>query len=67
MPKCMGFTSLTVPNQLLGETPNLCNSLEVQSLILLHIRLSYLLTVMKPGEVVIRASRMRGSLKDDYG
>jgi len=22
---------------------------------------------MKPGEVVIRASRMRGSLKDDYG
>ena len=67
MPKCMGFPSLTVPNQLLGEIPNLYNSLEVQSLILLHIRLSYLLTVMKPGEVVIRASRMRGSLKDDYG
>jgi len=22
---------------------------------------------MKPGEVVIRASRMRGSLKDGYG
>jgi hypothetical protein len=27
MPKGMGFPSLTVPNQLLGEIPNLCNSL----------------------------------------
>ena len=67
MPKGMGFLSLTVPNQLLGEIPNLCNSLLAQSLILLHSRLSYPLTVMKPGEVVIRASRMRGSLKDGYG
>ena len=67
MPRGMGFPSLTVPNQLLGETPNLCNSLVAQSLILLHVSLSYSLSDMKPGEVVIRESRMRGSLKDDYG
>ena len=28
MPRGMGFTSLTVLNQLLGEIPNLCNGLE---------------------------------------
>ena len=28
MPGGVGFPSLTAPNQLLGEIPNLCNSLE---------------------------------------
>jgi len=52
---------------MLGEMPNQCNSPLALSLILLHTACGYSRGSMKPGEDVIRESRMRGSLKGGYG
>jgi hypothetical protein len=53
--------------QSLGEIPNLCNSLNNIEPNPPAYCLSYSLNNMKPGEVVIGVSPMRGSLKDGYG